>query len=132
MSTRANIIIEDGDDRLWFYRHSDGYPDGTMPSLSKFCEWVNKGLLRDNTCQSAGWLIVIGNTESQEVGKSCGHHLGGGLEPTAEGFSGWKVGEFEPTTEMHGDIQYLYRIDLREKPVKVEVVEDWGPYRSED
>ena len=30
----------------------------------------------------------------------------------------WKVGAFEPTTEIHGDIQYLYVIDLDKQEIR--------------
>lgn len=40
MSTRANIILRDCNDEMIFYRHSDGYPDGTLPTLGKFLEWI--------------------------------------------------------------------------------------------
>ena len=33
MSTRANIIIKDSYQEQIFYRHSDGYPDGTLPDF---------------------------------------------------------------------------------------------------
>jgi hypothetical protein len=54
MSTRSNIIIKETfsylegsekvtkTDKLFFYRHSDGYPDGALPLLLKFMEGINK------------------------------------------------------------------------------------------
>src|SRR5690348_10367703 len=80
MSTRANIILQETfswedekneqqttTERLYFYRHSDGYPDGTMPSLKIFIDWVKKGKIRDNVSQSAGWLILIGAMEYNTI-----------------------------------------------------------------
>lgn len=32
--------------------------------------------------------------------------------------SGWKVGAYEPSTGIHGDIEYLYEIDLKAKALK--------------
>ena len=62
MSTRANIIIKDNYDKLFFYRHSDGYPECTKTSLEEFMKlYSNK--LRDNVSQSAGWLILHGALE---------------------------------------------------------------------
>ena len=56
MSTRANIIIKEdwsykddkgktkkGSDKLIFYRHSDGYPSGAMPTLNIFMKWLKDG-----------------------------------------------------------------------------------------
>jgi hypothetical protein len=34
MSTRSNLIIEDGHDRVQLYRHGDGYPDGEAGVLA--------------------------------------------------------------------------------------------------
>ena len=107
MSTRANIIIKDSRITLYFYRHSDGYPEGTMPQLEKFMSWVKEGKIRDNVCQAAGWLILLGNVEYKS-----------GFEPSSEGYSGWKVGAFEPTDDIHGDIEFLYILDLEKKTIE--------------
>lgn len=104
MSTRANIVIKDSSDQLIFYRHSDGYPEGTLPALTKFMDWLKAGAIRDNVMQAAGWLVVIGNVEYEA-----------GSEPKENDSMGWKVGAFEPTTEIHGDIEWLYTIDLEAK-----------------
>ena len=51
MSTRANIIIKDSYNKLYFYRHSDGYPEGTMPTLTKFLDMVVNKEIRNNVLQ---------------------------------------------------------------------------------
>jgi hypothetical protein len=48
--------------------------------------------------QSAGWLVIHGNKEYSD-----------------KSHNGWKVGAYEPTTGIHGDIDYLYEIDLENK-----------------
>ena len=63
MSTRSNIVLKDGHDEMWFYRHSDGYPEGAMPLIAKFVEWVNKGKIRSHPGQSAGCLVALGMRE---------------------------------------------------------------------
>jgi hypothetical protein len=126
MSTRANIIIKDGSGRqLIFYRHSDGYPEGALPTLKKFMSWVKDEKIRDNVDQAAGWLILIGAEEYGEI------YEGGGKykpkktltepDPNNE-FSGWNCGAYEPTTCIHGDIEYLYTLDLDEKTILVQGV----------
>lgn len=107
MSTRANVLIKDEHDELWFYRHSDGYPEGTLPTLESFLKMLKDGEIRDNVGQAAGWLIVIGHAEYEQY---------------RDGASGsdWKVGAYEPTTGQHGDIEYLYTIDLNAKTITVE------------
>lgn len=126
MSTRCNVRIEDGhDDVLWFYRHSDGYPEGALPTLKRFMSWRKAGLIRENVSQAAGWLIVLGHHE----------YLGDGVSypPSSQGILGWKVGAYEPTTGVHGDIEYLYVLDLKECSIKVFKViwvdEGFGPHK---
>lgn len=109
MSTRCNIKVVDGNNELWFYRHSDGYPAGAMPLLNEFMDLVKSGAIRDNVSQASGWLIYLG-------AKEYGLH-----DPnTEDGFSGWKVGSIEPTTGEHGDIEYLYTVDLQAKAIIVQ------------
>lgn len=130
MSTRANIVLKaKGEKSLWFYRHSDGYPEGAMPTLEKFMNYVRKGAIRDNVGQAAGWLIIFGHQEYRPT-------LAGNKEtyqspqftPEGEGYSGWKVGAIEPTNwELHSDTQYLYTLDLTAKTIKCEQINrDYG------
>jgi hypothetical protein len=104
MSTRAQIKVTDGRDSLLFYRHSDGYPEGALPTLQAFMERVKNGTIRDNVGQASGWLIMLG---SQEDGYS---------QPL--GYN-WKVGAIEPATCVHGDIEYFYICDLKACTIKV-------------
>jgi len=134
MSTRANVIItetrtwggEKHTESLVFYRHSDGYPDGTMPALELFLDWVKSGCIRDNVDQSAGWLIMIGAIEYGTIPKyeieEGGMREYGDLSTIAmpiDNGSTWKAGAFEPATVLGGDIEYLYVVDLTKKTIKV-------------
>ena len=115
MSTRAQVVIKDAEaNELWFYRHSDGYPEGVTPTLNKFMAWLKAGRIRDNVEQAAGWLIVLGHLE----------YSGKPWSPVGEpddGKSGlgWKVGAYEPCAcrAPHGDIEYLYTLDLDTKTI---------------
>lgn len=102
MGTRANIIITDGNSTLFFYRHSDGYPEETGKSLAEFVKGYAEKM-RDNVVQSAGWLIIHGREEYSD-------QLGGGYA--------WKVGAYEPTDSLHGDVEYIYIIDLVAKTLE--------------
>lgn len=108
MSTRCNVIIKDSDfgttRELIFYRHCDGYPEGVAKTLGTFLKYVKSGRFRDNVGQSAGWLIVLGHQED-------------GAESNSDFFD-WKVGSYEPSTCIHGDIEYLYEIDLTKKTIE--------------
>lgn len=111
MSTRCQVIVKDRYDKkgIWFYRHSDGYPEGTMPALEKFLGWVKDGRIRDNSEQAAGWLVIIGHTEYEQTSEPSMKHVTG-ME--------WKVGAFEPCEpKRHGDIEYLYTVNLTEKTI---------------
>ena len=126
MSTRANIVLKDGDDELWFYRHSDGYPEGTKPLLDKFMKWIKSGVIRNNLSQASGWLIILGALEYQsipeckEIDKTKYGSYGDikSIEPPKD----WKVGAIEPTTGRHGDIEFLYTIDLVKKTIKTKSI----------
>jgi hypothetical protein len=102
MSTRCNAVFTDKDQNtLWFYRHNDGYPKYALPAILKLLKNVKKGLIRDNVIQACGWMIVYGREEAKRAGYLLAHSS-----------YRWKVGEWEPTTERHGDIEYLYVVDL--------------------
>jgi hypothetical protein len=132
MSTRAQIKITDSFGReLWFYRHSDGYPDGTLPTLQKFLDWVKEGKIRDNVEQAAGWLILIG---AEEYGKTYDYKTGTSspkatlTEPLDDKLSGWKCGAYEPCAcgSLHGDVEYLYTVSLKKKEIKIQSVRGYG------
>lgn len=116
MSTRANIIVTDGYDKLWFYKHCDGYPEGALPTLKKFMAAVKDGTIRENPGQAAGWLILLGAEEydvqadfTQKTYKEDGSRE-----------KNWKVGAIEPTIGQHGDIEFLYTLDLDKKVIIVD------------
>ncbi len=123
MSTRCNIIIKDACSKLYFYRHSDGYPEGAMPVLEKFLALVKAGKIRDNVGQAAGWLIILGASEydvhgysSSDVNKA-GDPRNSLLNEVAADPKGWKVGSIEPTDGLHSDIEHLYIIDLDKREI---------------
>lgn len=119
MGTRCNVIIKDEDSELIFYRHSDGYPECTGENLKEFVQLYTKGLLRNNVMQSAGWLIIHGHFDEDYKPKTSG-------QPDSDGFSGWKVGAYEPTSSLHGDVEYIYIIDLTEMTLTCRVPKGMG------
>ena len=99
MSTRAQVIVKDQYSEIWFYRHSDGYPEGVAPTLDKFCEMIKSKEIRNNAKQACGWLVIIGHEEYAESRKQYE-------------FCRWKVGAYEPCApKRHGDIEHLYEVD---------------------
>ena len=139
MSTRCNVIIKDDQDQLIFYHHSDGYPDGVLPTLKKFMQWVADGRVRSNVEQASGWLILIG---AGEYGSRYEKDSGGKYqhvpketltEPDPEDhFNGWKCGAYEPSIDIHGDIEFLYTLDLKKLTIHVhDEREDGNSYTIE-
>lgn len=125
MSTRCNIIIKDKYSYVILYRHSDGYPEGVKPTLDKFLEWVNSGKIRKCASQASGWLVLLGiqeyaaheryNLETQNWEKPEDILLKDFSPNSRDPWNGWKIGAYEPCTEIYGDIEYLYIIDLDSK-----------------
>ena len=123
MSTRSQVIIKDQDSEQWFYRHSDGYPEGNMPILRKFIQLVRDGKIRNNVSQGSGWLTVLGMIEYQSMNPAWFPEFGqdswkvkdsqvgqilATLEPT-----NWKQGSYEPEGPgRHGDIEFIYIVDM--------------------
>lgn len=112
---RANIIIADEynnklDKKIYFYRHDDGNPEEEIPCLLKFIQWVNEqteGEARwNNAIQVSGWLIIWGKKEIDETYEQFQQDSD---RDVRRGMY-WKVGTYQPTDGLHGDIVWLYLI----------------------
>lgn len=130
MSTRARVTITDGENELNFYRHSDGYPSGVMPTLGHFMKRVKNGQIRNDVMQAAGWLIAFGIKEHEAYGYT------DGLEPgPVTSLMGWKVGAYEPDPyPLHGDEEFIYILNIKDKTISMMVpgedpvyMKGWGP-----
>jgi hypothetical protein len=127
MSTRASIRVCDSTESLWFYRHSDGYPEGAMPTLWQFLQWLHKGHIRDNPQQAAGWLILLGAKEYEQYGV---YTSGAGYAPKTDLFTpdpantcfGWKCGAYEPSTGRPIDAEYQYDVNTETGTIQVYAV----------
>jgi len=128
MSTRSQIVIKDDYSEQWFYRHSDGYPSGNLPQLFKFMSWLNEGKIRNNVEQSAGWLILIGAREydtyyaKNQKGEYSDIPKDDIARPNdCDISSGWKCGAYEICScrELHGDVEWLYTIDLQDNTIEI-------------
>ncbi|KKN78834.1 hypothetical protein LCGC14_0346060 [marine sediment metagenome] len=123
MSTRSQIVIKGCfDDEIVFYRHCDGYPEVSMAPLQKLMDWMRRGIIRDNAEQAAGWLILIGAIEyatipEYELEPNDKAWKRYGLIETIKDPTDWKCGAYEPATCRHGDIEFLYILDLKEKTI---------------
>lgn len=89
MSTRGNIKVISKDVTFWLYHHHDAYPEGVgMDLLKKF----RNSFLR-------GDFVYAQDIVNRLI-----------KDP--------KDDEYEITTGMHGDIEYLYEIDCDNKTIK--------------
>jgi len=116
VSTRANIVLYDQSYRgkMWFYKHSDGYPEGTLPLILRFMKMVEEGQIRRNTVQAGGWMVLLGMQDHAWMFGLPQVTLLDYYRRKAECSTAlsWKIGSVEPTTGQHGDIEWLYRLDL--------------------
>ena len=104
MSTRGNIVIKKGNKSITLYHHHDCYPTGVGYSL----------------CYLFQEFKTLPNYEE--------------LMSSPELFGKWlsddeRDDEFEyegETKYLHGDIEYLYVIDLDEKTVTCYKLNDWN------
>lgn len=105
MSTRANIIIRCGRNTVYIYRHSDGYPACLGVDLyekvsaargPKPDAWYSEERIFENLIRS----ILSEHYEKQSY------------ETEAKSV-------YELTTDLHGDIEHLYQIELRGKDVTI-------------
>lgn len=91
MSTRCNVIIKNDKDFIQLYHHYDGYPAGVGRMLQKCIhDMISMDILLDTH-------PVVEYLCSQNGG------------------SEW---ELDTTQYLHGDIEFLYIVDLYEKSVK--------------
>lgn len=93
MSTRTNIVIKWGREKIVLYHHHDGYPEGVGADLKLM---VKKNYL-DNKYQSMYPFYVANRLVKNKYGMNDEN--------------------YEITTGLHGDIEYVYEIDCKIKTV---------------
>lgn len=92
MSTRANIkIVGESGQTTFLYRHCDGYPSGLGDELADFIS---------NQCYELDDVDEGEPVDTDDYARKIILELGD---------------DIEFTTDIHGDIAYLYVIDLVEK-----------------
>lgn len=98
MSTRCNIIIEDQNQKITLYHHHDGYPEGV-------------GLYLYN---NIGEKIKTGYWRATDVANML--------------IKSKDDDEYELTTGLHGDIEFLYTIDLMTRKITCQAVDNWDEF----
>lgn len=98
MATRCNVIVEDNSGyRIFMYRHNDGYPESVLPALAPILSALrnDKDFFNRSPFQSRLERIA-------DVKKSAAYVAA-------------KIEEIEPfefTTDIHGDIEWLYTLNV--------------------
>lgn len=116
MSTRCQIKVE-GEEVL-FYKHSDGYPDGVLPTLTDI---VAKFKAARGFFDGAYLLARIGQ---RFMNDSQANYTAVHKEWAERGMKVSTQNDFDVTgygydTEIHGDIEYLYTVK-KDWTIKVE------------
>lgn len=89
MSTRANVVVVHGETVVFLYRHWDGYPSDCGADLGA------KLLACDRSAGEFLRSILVDKREQDSYGGSPGS-------------------VYELTTEIHGDIEWLYVFDFKD------------------
>ena len=89
MSTRCNIIVKDDENKVYLYHHHDGYPSGVgVDLLKKFYKRFKDG--------NYIYMEDVVNELIKDKNDD----------------------EYEYTTGLHGDIEYVYEIDTSARTIK--------------
>lgn len=91
MSTRANVQIIDGDEVLYFYQHSDGYPEGLGETLKSVLGLKKVADYAGDAEYLAGIVLMEVNRDYIERSQH--------------------TPDLVPAFGIHGDESYTYRID---------------------
>jgi hypothetical protein len=126
MSTRAQITIEGQcGPTIYLYKHSDGYPEGVLPTLRPFVKFFFKNRGFDPEYFMARLTMAFGADEAQwkakELAKAKARVAGGDkiAQSTVDFYEGEKntIG-FGLDCGLHGDIEYLYTVN-KEGKIKI-------------
>ena len=88
MSTRATILIREGNDEIRIYHHCDGYPSGVGKDLKNY---LNKNPNRFWDAYGIANGLIKGDCVKDD--------------------------EYELTSCQHGDEEYAYLIDCKDKSI---------------
>lgn len=114
MATRCNVIVRDnGGYRIFMYRHNDGYPESVLPALAPILSALRATKEKDNSHDN---IFVQTRLESIANLKKSAAYVAAKIEDIEETY--YIMGEqethrpFEFTTDIHGDIEWLYTLNV--------------------
>lgn len=97
MSTRCNVIIRKDGNQVVLYHHWDGYPEGVGYDL---VERFRKNFQPGQPEWTMAGVVNMLIKDKEDQG-------------------------YEWTTRLHGDIEYLYTVDLNRKTITCDDVDNW-------
>lgn len=111
MSTRCQIAFYETEDQptnkpsALIYRHSDGYPEGVMPTLTEWAKDFHEHRgLSDASYAAARCIQHMMNEQDKEL-ENMWEELG---RPNEKNYTGFGIcGDHD----LNGDIEYFYRVD---------------------
>lgn len=110
MSTRTNIYLADRNgNRLWLYRHYDGYPAATGVDIAQKLKRLSKGYARTH----GGSFAALSNALLAERYEKQSY------EPEARAI-------YSVTTGEHGDIEWKYVVNCRKSGAVVIEVHEYS------
>lgn len=118
MSTRAQVQVKGSE--VMIYRHSDGYPSGVLPTLvPRMKGFIKARGTNDVEYATANVMKAFVEEYREDADASIDRGMLD-LEMYHDMFryTGLGIG-----TQMHGDIEFFYEIDLKEKKLIVYAVE---------
>lgn len=104
MSTRCNVIIRQQGVQVVLYHHHDGYPEGVGMDL---IERFGKNF-RDEKAHVLSLSYAVNALIKDQND------------------------EYEWCLRLHGDIEYLYTVDLERKTIVCEAVDNWDEFKITD
>ena len=101
MSTRCNIIIKDGAERIHLYHHQDGYPMEVGTELQDYLQRKWGEYWRSYWCGTSIANDLVKGHINYPLAK----------EPHEDD-------EYEVTYGLHGDVEYVYVINCRARTIR--------------
>lgn len=126
MSTRAQITVKGSG--IYIYKHSDGYPEGVLLLLETVCREFREQRGNDPDYLLAQIIrrFAIDDERAYRERLATDPEMAKYYDPTRP--TGWGVEKGREPNVLHGDIEYLYRVDPK---TCVVTIEDPNGYRGE-
>ena len=105
MATRCNVIVEDNSGyRIFMYRHNDGYPESVLPALAPILSALRIHIA-DKDDNMMRYLSPFAQSRLESIAdlKKSVAYVAAKIED---------IEPFEFTTDIHGDIEWLYTLNV--------------------